>query len=163
MWETAASFGPKVWAYMKALFSMPERVKVLERLLPAANFDAAAALLNGTHFDRVRGTMQLDKLAREHPAELHVKVMEMFSAFLAYPPTYGQKHPKAGRVDPYSQDIAWVMRAITSRTPEQLLAEEEAGYSFRLSANSPFEYRDGCFYFGDEKLTEKAIAAEAQS
>ena len=90
MWETAASFGPKAWAQMKALFSMPRRVAALERGLPLRNFDAAAELLNGPHFDRVRGVMRLDELAREHPAELHIKVMTLFSALLAYPPTYSR-------------------------------------------------------------------------
>ncbi len=140
-------------AIMKALLTLPNRLEGFERRLAVKCFDDSAGLLaNGVHLERVRGAMDLAELAQQDPVVLHVKIMRLFVAFLVYPPCYGAEHQKAGKIDPYSDETIAIMRAIVSRTPEQIQVEKDAGYSFSLSPNSPFTYQDGSFYFEGQHL-----------
>lgn len=138
---------------MKGLFSAPRRLERLERLVSEREFDTGAEQLKARdHIDRTRGAITLDKLARAQPAVFHVDVMDMFNARLAFPAHYGEGHPDAGHTDPHSPDTIRIMRAIVSRTDEQMGAEMAAGFEFKLSPNSPFEYQGGSFYFESELL-----------
>lgn len=139
---------------VKTLSSLHSRVENLERTIPKRDFDVSSkALLSGGYQDRVHAAMILRNLALQNPSEFHVDVMHLFNAALAYPLKYADSNPKSG-VDPYSPDAVYIMKSIVSRTAEQMKAEEEGGYTFRLNPNSPFEYRDGCFYFEGKRLDQ---------
>ena len=143
----------KAWDFMKALFSLPHRVEALEAAIPDGQFDVADELLLGGGFkDRQRGAMDLWRLARRCPCRFHVDAMHVFNAALAYPLHYAKGHAKSG-VDPHSPDAVYIMDAIMNRSPEQVEAEKRAGYTFALNPNSPFEYKDGRFYFGGECIS----------
>jgi len=78
--------------------------------------------------------------------------MKTFASFLAYPPHYGSGHEKAGQINPYNPDTLGIMRAIVSRTDGQPKAGRDTNYRCSLNPNSPFEYRDGGFWFRGEPL-----------
>ena len=118
-----------------------------------SDFDKAISLLNDpSHFVRERAAGDLEELAKLRPSKFHVRAMKAFASFLAYPPSYGSGHEQAGQIDPYSPDTLAIMRAIVSRTDGQLKAERDVNYKFSSNRNSPFEYRDGGFWFRGERL-----------
>ena len=121
------------------------------------DFDKAISLLNDeSHLVRETAARDLAELAKLRPSRFHVRTMRAFTSFLAYPPYYGSRHERAGQIDPYSPDTVAIMEAIIARTEEQRKAEGDAGYEFSLNPNSPFEYRDGSFWFRGGRLTQEA-------
>lgn len=123
----------------------------LTRGLP--DFDKTVRLLSDrNHLIRERAVRDLAEMAAARPSKFHVKVMRSFGGVLAYPPFYGSRHEKAGQTDPHSPDTVAIMEVIVSRTDEQIKAEKDVAYEFSLNPNSPFEYRDGAFWFRGERI-----------
>ena len=92
---------------------------------------------------RVGGVYVLEDLAKLEPELNHVRVMDVFASFLAYPPRYGSG-PNEEKVDFDSADTVAIMKAIGRRTDEQKKEEEDSDYSLqRKLMPTAFQLVDG--------------------
>ena len=67
---------------------------------------------------RLGGIYALDRLAREHPGDYHVQIMNLLCAFVRTPPEMAADHRKL------REDVQEVMTAICSRSDSQIEAEK---------------------------------------
>ena len=95
-------------------------------------FTRSEGSLGGSLVTRLGGAATLAEMARLYPDVLHVRVMELFAAFLRYNPSrYGQGAPEEGRIDFDSPDNREIVNAIDGRTEGQKLVEREQGFDLK--------------------------------
>ena len=125
------------------------RSSIAERQVTAAfrQLDTAAQSLSDERFKtgiellghedmtiRVGGVYVLADRARRQPESYHVRTMEIFAAFLAYPPRHSGGD-RDGQIDPGSADTTGIVGAIESRTPEQERVEAHADFHLEQKLN----------------------------
>ena len=101
--------------------------------------------VGGSLVARLGGAATLAETARLYPEVQHVRVMELFAAFLRFNPSrYGEGAPKQGEIDFDSPDNREIVKAINGRTEKQRLVEGEQGFDLkeRLSGTA-FPLIDG--------------------
>ena len=76
---------------------------------------------------RLGGIYALQQLAFEHPKNYHIKIMQLFCAFVRHPPAEGMGDDDGGD-QPARADIYAVMRAIGARTQDRIALEQREGY-----------------------------------
>ena len=76
---------------------------------------------------RLGGIYALQRLAKEHPEQNHVLIMQLFCAFVRNP-TMARKSN-----DPLGEDIQAVMEAIGDRSKEDIELENKEGFKLDIS------------------------------
>ncbi len=120
------------WRYQTA-----DKQLLQERFWTASTMLAEERTRNGEEsaMSRVSSVVMLGQLAREHPDEYHVAVMRIFEIFLTWTTVFA---PERTVVDVESNDIVETIRFVETRNREQRKAEREAGYTFGVRGESPF-------------------------
>ena len=91
---------------------------------------------------RIGGVYALVDIAKRHPEKYHVRVMDIFCGFLAYPPVYTDGL-KRGKVDLSSIDTLRIIDAIRSRSKKQKNVEKKAGFSLeKMLVQTHFEVKN---------------------
>ena len=86
-------------------------------------FTHAAGNSGGSLVKRLGGASALAELAKLYPEEMHVRIMDLFVAFLRYNPSVYGGGPNKDEIDFGSPDNRAVVNAINARTEEQKAVE----------------------------------------
>ena len=118
-----------------------KRLKVADRTLRYERYHQAAGFLGNRGSGlcaRFFGVTALWDIAQEHPHEFHIRVMQVFASYLAYPSRY-QGGPLHDKHDPTSPETERIVDMINlEKSEEQKAVEHGRGYVLRLYKHSPY-------------------------
>lgn len=118
-----------------------KRLDLADRTLRYERYHQAAGFLGNKDSGlcaRFFGATALWDIAQDHPHEFHIRVMQVFASYLAYPSRYqgGSLHDKHDPTSPETERIIDMINL--EKSAKQKAVEREKGYDLRLYKHSPY-------------------------
>lgn len=106
------------------------QAQTAQRSLQNEQYQKGAEML-GSRYRSVRlaGIYALERLAKEHPKEYHIQIMQVFCAFVRHPPNTETVHPTNQKL---RDDIQATMEIIGARSQMRIAIERTAIYRLDL-------------------------------
>ena len=117
------------------------RLRVADKALRFERYHQAAGFLGNKGSGLVArffGATALWDIAKDQPKEFHVRVMQVYASYLAYPARY-QGGELDGKHDPTSPETEMIVELInTDKSAAQRAVEQEENYKLNLYKHSPY-------------------------